>query len=263
MAVCREETKINAALAQWESSRFVNGRSPVQSRASGTIVTAHQPVYLPWLGLFAKIARSDMFCVFDTVQYEAKSFQNRNLIKTHCGTLMLTVPVTATHHFSTSIQDIRISPSGWQRKHCRSIELSYSKAEYFEQYYPAVKAILNESWEYLRDLNTALLLHFLAVLGLGHVPVVHASQLAIAGSKSGLVLDMCQKTGAAHYIFGSQGRNYADIEAFGRAGILVEFQDYKHPVYRQLHGGFAPNMAIIDLLFNEGPASLEILRASA
>ena len=35
--------------------------------------------------------------------------------------------------------------------------------------------------------------------------------------------------------------------------------DYKHPIYNQLHGDFIPNLSIIDLLFNEGPNSKNIL----
>ena len=46
------------------------------------ILTAHQPVYLPWLGLFHKIALADKFIFFDQVQYLPKDWMNRNKIKT-------------------------------------------------------------------------------------------------------------------------------------------------------------------------------------
>ena len=46
------------------------------------ILTAHQPVYMPWLGLFHKIAISDTFVWFDDVQYQSKEWDNRNKIKT-------------------------------------------------------------------------------------------------------------------------------------------------------------------------------------
>lgn len=45
------------------------------------ILTAHQPVYLPWLGLFHKIALSDVYCFFDDVQYLRRDWNNRNKIK--------------------------------------------------------------------------------------------------------------------------------------------------------------------------------------
>jgi hypothetical protein len=41
----------------------------------------------------------------------------------------------------------------------------------------------------------------------------------------------------------------------------VRFHDYRHPAYRQLHGAFAPDLSIIDLLLNEGPGSLDVLRS--
>ena len=57
------------------------------------ILTAHQPVYLPWLGLFHKIALADQFISFDQVQYLPKDWNNRNKIKTPSGGIWLSVPV--------------------------------------------------------------------------------------------------------------------------------------------------------------------------
>ncbi|MDD5348183.1 MAG: WbqC family protein, partial [Candidatus Omnitrophica bacterium] len=55
------------------------------------IVSVHQPQYLPWLGFFDKIARSDCFVFLDTVQYKEREFQNRNKIRTADGWMWLTV----------------------------------------------------------------------------------------------------------------------------------------------------------------------------
>ena len=49
------------------------------------ILTAHQPTYLPWLGYFDKIIRSDVFVYLDTVQLEKNSYSYRNKIKTPQG----------------------------------------------------------------------------------------------------------------------------------------------------------------------------------
>ena len=57
------------------------------------IITAHQPAYLPWLGLIHKIAISDVYVFLDNVQFEKNSFTNRNKIKTANGPIWLTVPV--------------------------------------------------------------------------------------------------------------------------------------------------------------------------
>ena len=43
------------------------------------------------------------------------------------------------------------------------------------------------------------------------------------------------------------------------AGVTLEYQDYRHPAYPQLHPPFVPYLSAVDLLFNCGPQSLEIL----
>ena len=73
------------------------------------------------------------------------------------------------------------------------------------------------------------------------------------------VLNMCKQLGCSHYIFGSQGKNYANKEAFSSNSIALTFQDYIHPTYRQLNGDFLPYMSVLDLICNCGPDSFEIL----
>lgn len=46
------------------------------------ILSGHQPGYLPFIGLFHKIAISDTFIFVDGVQLEKKSWQTRNRIRT-------------------------------------------------------------------------------------------------------------------------------------------------------------------------------------
>ena len=70
---------------------------------------------------------------------------------------------------------------------------------------------------------------------------------------------MCKKLKASKYIFGSQGKDYADKKSFENENIEIFFQDYKHPIYEQINGEFISHLSLIDLLFNKGPESLEIL----
>jgi hypothetical protein len=223
------------------------------------ILTAHQPVYLPWLGLLHKIAVADLFCYFDVVQYQTKDYNNRNKIKTHAGEIWLSVPVESKDHLQKSVGDIRIVQNGWQRKHAKSIQYAYQKALYFRDYIAELESILlGQSFGTLAALNFEILRFLMRHLGI-ETPVVKASDYAFHGTKSDLVLDMCRQLKADVYIFGSNGRDYAEVEKFLAAGVAPYFQDYRHPTYRQLHGEFLPYMSAIDLLFNEGPRSRDIL----
>ncbi|MEY4747482.1 MAG: hypothetical protein RLZZ416_531 [Candidatus Parcubacteria bacterium] len=223
------------------------------------ILTAHQPVYLPWLGLFHKIALSDEFCYFDDVQYLKKDWNNRNKIKTSQGPLWLTVPVLTTGHREKPIREIEINNAvNWRAKHWRSIYLNYHRAPYFERYADYFEGLYRRDWVHLSALNEHMLTWLLRELGIA-VKFHKASEFAFKGQKSDLVLDMCRQLGANTYVFGALGTQYADEADFNKAGINILFQDYKHPVYPQLHGDFVPHMSVIDLLFNCGGASREIL----
>ncbi len=225
------------------------------------ILTAHQPVYLPWLGLFHKIALADTFVFFSEVQYVPKDYIQRNKIKMPMphGPIWLTVPVLDKGYREKRISQMEINNSLlWRRKHWGSIVASYKKAPYFDLYAPFLENTYEREWKYLADLNEYLLKWLLDALGI-KVRFLKASDFDFQGTKSDLVLNMCKQLGADYYIFGAMGRSYAKVEDFENAGTKVVFQEYKHPTYPQLHGDFVPYLSVIDLLFNCGPRSLEIV----
>lgn len=224
------------------------------------ILTAAQPVYLPWLGLFDKIAQADTFVSFDQVQYMPKEWQNRNRIKTPQGPIWLTVPVHRKGHREKPLSEIRINyQEPWQKRHLRAIEMSYGKAPYFERYIGHLREFYSWNWDTLCRLNEHMLQWLLDELGL-RPRFLRASDYDFHGAKSELVLDMCRRLGADTYVFGGEGRNYADVEAFEAAGVVPLFQDYEHPVYPQLYGEFVEKLSVLDLLMNCGPDSLEVIR---
>lgn len=223
------------------------------------ILTAHQPVYLPWLGLFHKIALADKFISFDQVQYQPKDWNNRNKIKTPQGLIWLSVPVLRKGYLEKTITDIEINNNEpWARKHLKSLQVAYAKAPYFIKYFDFFEDTYNRRWDSLVELNAYMLNWFLETLGID-ISVHSAAEWAFRGEKSDLVLDMCKQVKADTYIFGALGKDYADVSAFESAGVRVIFQEYNHPTYSQLYGEFAPYLSIVDLLFNCGDESLDIL----
>ncbi len=223
------------------------------------ILTAHQPVYLPWLGLLHKIALSDVFCIFDDVQYLKKDWNNRNKIKTKNGPVWLTVPVLTSGHREKAIREIEINNSiNWKKKHWKTIQLAYKKSPFFSRYADFFKDLYQRDWTHLVPLNDHILCFLLDMFGI-EVEIRRACDEEFQGKKSGLVLDMCKKYGADVYIFGTLGRNYSEIDDFKKEDIGVYFQEYKHPAYSQMHGAFLSNMSSIDLLFNHGDKGLEII----
>lgn len=216
------------------------------------IVSIHQPSYLPWLGYFDKIARSDLFIWLDNVQFQKNSFQNRNKILTKDGPVWLTVPMrTSGVLYDTLLKDVEIDNSkNWRAKHLSSIRMNYNKASRFGDCFPALTRFYEREWPTLDQLCWDMLEYFNTLFCV-KTPIRRASEMSADGTKSHLILDLCKKAGATTYLSGALGRNYLDVESFSAAGIAVEFQDYKHPAYQQAYPGFTPNLAVVDLIMNE------------
>jgi hypothetical protein len=223
------------------------------------ILTAHQPVYLPWLGLFHKISLAETFVYFDQVQYLPKDWMNRNKIRTKDGSIWLTVPVLRKGYRDLKTSEIEINNStNWQKKHLRSISLNYNKSPYFENYIPFFEDVYSRKWEFLGDLNEYMLKWFLDELGI-KVNFLNAKNFKFEGEKSSLILNMCKELNASTYIFGTLGKDYANVHEFEKNNVKLIFQDYNHPKYSQLYSEFVSHLSVIDLLFNHGPKSLEII----
>jgi hypothetical protein len=224
------------------------------------IVTAHQPAYLPWLGLVHKAALADRFVLIDTVQFEKDSFTNRNKVRAPEGWQWLTVPVLSRGHLEETMVDLQIAPRTWARKHWTAFRMFYGRTPFFAQHAPFLEETYARTWVLLVDLCEHILKYLFRAFAI-ESPIVRASILGVAGAKSDYVLDLCRRTGAKTFVFGALGRDYADVAAFRAAGVKAVFQDYRHPVYRQSYPGFEPGMNAFDLLMNEGPRSREVMMA--
>jgi hypothetical protein len=222
-----------------------------------------QPGYLPWLGFFDQLSRADVFVYYDDVQYDKHGWRNRNRIKTQSGPQWLTVPVLHHGRGLPRILDVEIDRrQPWARKHVASLQQAYARAESAARYLPELEELLCRPWERLVDLDIALVEVMCRWLGLSR-RIERSSQLGIPGERSERLVRICQRFGARSYLSGSAARVYLDTALFERNGIAVEWQEYVHPVYRQLHGEFVPYLSAIDLLLNCGDESRSVFERAA
>ncbi len=223
------------------------------------IISIHQPQYLPWLGYFDKIERSDVFVFLDNVQFKKNEWQNRNKIKTSEGWQWLSVPVI--HSFTQKISEVEINNTvQWGRKHLMALVTHYSKAPFYKDYIDFFEQAYAREWTYLVDINVHMIEYLVEALGVADKKFVLASDLESREGSSERLIDICKQLGGDVYLSGKDGAKYMDLKFFKEEGIQVVFQDYKHPRYDQLYGDFEPFLSVIDLLFNCGPDSLSILK---
>jgi hypothetical protein len=228
------------------------------------IAGVHQPEHLPWLGFFDKLRQVDVFVLLDTTQFSKNGFQNRNRIKTPAGAAYLTAPVFHAGRSQQLIEEAELCEDGkWRRRSWDLLRRSYETAPHFPRHVPFFRdEVYGASRARLLDLNLLLIRYLAEQLGIG-TEVVRASELGIyERGGTAVLLRICHALGADVYLSGRHGRDYLDESRFAADGIAVRYQDFRHPEYPQLWGAFVPQLSVIDLLFNCGQRSLDVIAAA-
>ena len=220
-----------------------------------------QPTYLPWMGYFAMIDQVDIFIIFESVQFSKRSWQQRNQINTANGPVWLTVPVLSKGKRGQLINEVEIdTTSNFHKSHISSIVNHYRKSPYFLEYSGELFSILEKGHLNLSELTAELITLLCRVLGIT-TTIKYSSKMENKGTKADLLAMLCQQLDVTEYVSALGSREYLEESGiFNKLGIPIKYNEYDHPEYLQTFGEFVPYMSIIDLLFNEGPDSLSVIR---
>ena len=222
-------------------------------------LAAHQPNFIPWAGFFYKMSLADVFVLTAGVDYTRKSYINRNRIKTPDGPVWLTLPVIRAP-LGTTIDKIRIAePDISFRKIADVIRHNYSKAKFFDSCFQGFIHTLKGNGDLLADVNIALIKYFATELGIKTEIERMDDAADITGESTDRIIYLCKSYNAELYISGFGGEKYQLKQKMKTSGISCQVYDFDHPVYNQLWGPFVPGMSVLDLLFNCGPGSGDIL----
>jgi len=227
------------------------------------IIACHQPNFLPYLGFFDKMKKCDVFVIRDEVLYVNKEYHNRNRIRINGGNgfKWINVPVISLNDYIKHIKvkkDFCLKKKIWNGVLLNEIKSAYNGSKYFDEFFPEIERIFDNGDDKLIELNMKVI-NFLKEVFDINCEVVMASELGLKGENfceggdaSCDLANICKKLGGDVYLSGSGGRSYLNLGVFDNVGVEVEFQDYKHSVYKQKFPGFIPNMAAIDALFCVG-----------
>jgi hypothetical protein len=220
-----------------------------------------QSNYIPWRGYFDIINSVDAFVLLDDVQFTRRDWRNRNQIKTAQGLQWLTIPVDVKGQFDIKIKDVTVSNASWAQDHWNKIAQAYRKAPYFQAYKAQFEqAYLTDSERYLSQINHRFLSLINSILSV-KTPLLWSNDFVISQDKSQRLLQICQQLDATTYVSGPAAKDYLQVALFQEAGLEVEWVNYDgYAGYQQLHGAFEPNVSVIDLIFNQGPAAKQYLK---
>ncbi len=228
------------------------------------VVMIHQPEYLPWIGFWNRLMKADVYVILDTATFQKHGFIHRNRVKTSNGGQWITVPLKDKSSF-TPIKDLVIDHTkNWKESQEGVLRQSYRKTPYFEEVMQIVQKVFREDGEKIGDLDRQFFNEVARYLNIS-LRVLKASDLQAKGKGTDLLVQICKELGADTYLSGPGMREgkkaYMEPEKFGHAGIKLQIHEFEHPSYAQqfMEQGFLSHMCILDLLFNEGPQSREIL----
>ncbi|MBL7785537.1 MAG: WbqC family protein [Chitinophagales bacterium] len=174
--------------------------------------------------------------------YERASLHNRCYIATTNGILALSVPLENGRQQRRAIKDVRIAyHHAWQRQHWHSIVSAYRSSPYFEYFETDFQGFYEQRFEFLLDFNQAILQTLLRLLRL---------------KTTILLTENYQKH------IDKEDTDYRHT-CYTKAHYQANDPHYQPPTYHQVFSAnqdFAPNMSIIDLLFNTGIDSFQYLQ---
>lgn len=191
------------------------------------------PAYFPSIQYIKAFIKDQEREITLVCNYQKQTYRNRCSIYGANGRLNLVIPVQ--HKKVVAHQkdhEIKIMwEENWQKLHWRSIESAYRSSPFFEFYQDELKESFFKQPEKLSDFNLHLLKTILSLIEV-----------------------------ATTYSF---KENYTPLSALEENLINAKLKPLNSfPVYQQVFApkhGFISHLSILDLLFNEGPQSLDYL----
>lgn len=220
-----------------------------------------QSNYIPWKGYFDMIRHVDEFILLDSVQYTRRDWRNRNRIKSHEGTVWLTIPVNVAGKYLQSIRDTEISDPGWAERHWNKLRTAYGAAPHFHTHAEDLEALYAKAsyCRLLSEVNRLFLRKLCSLLGIS-TQLTDDGEYHATGTKTERLVSLCQAAGATEYLSGPAAKDYLVPERFAEAGIGLSWMSYGgYREYEQLHPPFDHAVSILDLLVHTGPEAVRYL----
>lgn len=191
----------------------------------GLTVAIMQPYFLPYAGYFRLFAATDLFVIYDCVQFPRRGWVHRNRLVNHSGReRWLTLPLQSAPQ-TTLIRDLRFPANAAEllAARLRAFPLT-AEVSGSEPLLAAVREVGGYPIEYIEG----LLGRVVSYLGLPW-RAIRSTELDVPDSVRGQdrILEIAKRVGACTYLNASGGRGLYDPAAFAAAGIELRFlSDY-------------------------------------
>lgn len=220
-------------------------------------VAIMQPYLFPYIGYFQLINIVDKFVLYDDVNYIKKGWINRNNLMVNGKKLLFTISLSQASQ-NKLINEIEIVDTF--EKFLKTIQINYSKAEYYKQTNDLINSILSFSRNNLKDFIKNSIEEILTYIGI-ESEILVSSELNKNNSLKGQdkILEICKILNASSYFNLPGGMDLYDKNKFREAGIELYFVKTTHIPYKQFSKEFEPALSIIDVLMNNSKGGIKKL----
>ena len=140
------------------------------------------------------------------------------------------------------------------------IKYSYSKCDFFKDYFYELEKICKSDYKMLSELNKDLIKYLCKILNI-NTKFSDDSTYAFKTKKLDYIKDICIEKNCENYVSTLGSKNYIkNLKYIPNTQIKINFYDFKDLEYSQKTGKFISRLSILDLIFNLGPESLKYLR---
>ena len=221
-----------------------------------------QPTFFPWIGYFSYLLKCEKLIFLDDVQFSKRSWHQRNRILINQKIDYITLPVKSKGLYSQKLNNTEISSVKSLDKIFETIRHNYNKSKFFIDIFNELEKtkksiLLNDK---LSEINIKFIKKLCVLLDI-KIQFITSSDLKVDGIKSEKLINICKKLNQNTLLNNEGSIEYIknDLKKFKKNKINLEFYKYEPINYSQNSKKFEHSLSIIDLLFNEGPKSKEIL----
>lgn len=218
------------------------------------VVAIHQPNFFPWLGFFHKIESCDIFVILDNVQFPRTSrgaWTNRVKFLSNKKGKWFTVPIDREYDGVRNINEVSMKNHLWKEDFKNMLFSNYKKAPYFDDYIDFILELNSYDDLSLSRFNSKVIIKLCDFLNINTDKLVFASDLDTKLKSTELLIEIVKRVDGNVYLSGNGASGYQEDKKFDEAGILLKFQEFKHPTYEQ-YDYFIEGLSIIDALFFVG-----------
>lgn len=209
-----------------------------------------QPYILPYLGYWQLINESDVFVIYDDIQYTKKGWINRNRFSVDGKIENFTLPLRKDNDFlPVNERFFSQEKKKFNSKTLRKIKQGYSKSVSFECFFPIVERIFNYSSDNVFDFILNSVVEICNYLDIDSKIIKSSDIIYEKDLKSQeKVIEICRSLGSSKYINLSGGMDLYSESDFLSNGIELIF--LRKNDIDGLYDGYIDNLSIIDLAFN-------------